>query len=249
MFLSFKLATLDNDLSLKSFITDTITKADQMIPYDNVGEGQTPLYLYFKQVEQNKTGKLVTVFYDIFVPIRVIEETTHKLITTGTRYSYGPINIQVFEVEPLQDFIAILAGNQVSIKVIEFLSRIVQKRFGDYKTPFHKVQFSIQAHQNDIRNIPDFTDVSEVVVEDIGDEYIGWAWIKGAAVDQSMEYKKFVESSGSGKITALGFRYNGKTYYIYNDGRIFTKEAEASLPSEIAGVHNISKKLRSIGIF
>ena len=71
-------------------------------------------------------------------------------------------------------------------------------------------------------------------------------------LDQSEEYEKYVtDEYVSGQIRLLAVSYRGRIYYIYNDGRMFTKQADttsdARLISEAVHLYDIMKNLVNVG--
>jgi len=71
-------------------------------------------------------------------------------------------------------------------------------------------------------------EVGEIMVEEIADYYIDWAWLKGSKLEESPEYTKYVESPLRGKLRLLALRFHQRLYYLYNDARIFTRQADIS---------------------
>lgn len=165
--------------------------------------------------------------------------------------AYGPLYVHLFEKEPLYAFLGILAGNRIALKLASVLSNVLGQKMGYSPSPLAPIIFLIDKKQQEIRNIPDFSEVVELIVEDISDQYVDWAWIKGALLEESDEFKKFVESPSGGKITVLAVKFRNRTYYIYKDGRIFTRNADTSsvdkLINEMQWFFDIGRLLHGAG--
>jgi len=108
------------------------------------------------------------------------------------------------------------------------------------------LEFLLYEKEKEIRKITDFTDISEVRVEEVRDLYIEQVWLKGSTLPNSQEYKKFITNSQSGgKIRFMAFMYKNRIYYIINDGRIFTKQA-TDPKIEHTNIYEIVSKLTEV---
>ncbi|MEM3870979.1 MAG: hypothetical protein QXE05_00215 [Nitrososphaeria archaeon] len=241
------------DLNVKKELIDILTKIS-IYPYYEVAEIDTgreqKLSLYVKDVSKTLIGKKIEVYFEDIITFKEISED-RGLSPKRTKVAFGPIYIHIFEKEPLNDFIAILSGNQISRKLARIFSSLAKKRVGASEAPLKELRIPFYIKHQDIINIEDFQNVKEIIVEDILDTHIEWAWMKGSLLDQSDEFKKFVESPIAGKIKVLSINYNNKDYYIYEDGRIFTRQAEANygpkLDIEILRFFEIGERLYRVG--
>jgi hypothetical protein len=69
-------------------------------------------------------------------------------------------------------------------------------------------------------------------------------------LDQTNEYQKFIEDLG-GRLTILAVRFRDRIYYIYEDGRIFTKQAAdcslLKIANEIQYFYEMASRLYGVG--
>jgi len=209
------------------------------------------LSLYIKEVNPTEIGKKLEVYFETILQFKEISLEEKKLVQVARKVAFGPLYAHIFEKSPLDDFIGILAGNRISKKLANILSILVGKRIGVFKLPLREAKIPFHLKQEDIRKIQDFQDVKEIIVEDIIDPYVEWAWVKGSSLDQSDEFKKFVEGPSAGKIKLLAVHFMDRDYYIYEDGRMFTRQAKATsghqLNSEISMFFEIGKRLHMVG--
>jgi hypothetical protein len=224
-------------------------------PYDSYStldsSKEETLSLYIKEVDSTEIGKKMEVYFETILPFKEISFEEKKLVPVRRKVALGPFYAHIFEKPPLDDFIGILAGNRISKRLATILSILVKKKIGASESPLREVKIPFYLKQEDIRKIQDFQDVKEIIVEDIYDPFVEWAWMKGSSLDQSDEFKKFVEGPSAGKIKLLAVHFIDRDYYIYEDGRMFTRQAKATsgpqLNSEISLFFEIGKRLHTVG--
>jgi len=232
MFATCKLMKVNPHPEVRQILTDILINSKRVYTYDSwlvPSEGATTeLRLYNREVQSTGLGRLAELFYDYMIPLKKISETGPEIETVHEPVACGPVYVHLFEKEPLDVFVGILAGNKIALKLASVLSDVLGRKMGHSTSPLKPIAFLIEKKQQEIRNIRDFSEVVELIVEDIGDQYVDWAWMKGALLDQSDEFRKFVESPSGGKVTVLAVRFRDRTYYIYKDSRIFTRNADVS---------------------
>jgi len=209
------------------------------------------LSLYIKEVASTEIGRKMEVYFEEILPFKEISVEDKKLVPVRRKIAIGPFYVHIFERSPLNGFIGILAGNKISKRLSNILSILVKRKIGASEPPLGEVKIPFYQKQQDIRNIQDFQDVKEIIVEDISDPFIEWAWMRGSSLDQSDEFKKFVEGPSAGKIKVLAIHFMDRDYYIYEDGRMFTRQAQATfgpqLNAEISLFFEIGKRLYTVG--
>jgi len=203
-----------------------------------------------EQVSQTDYGKLFEVCYEDIITVKSSSEEHFEPQPTRIPVVFGPFYLIYFEEKPLGEYIGILAGGDIARKISTILNKLVSTGIGKTTTSLHGVKFLVREKQEDIRRIPDFQDVTEVYVESIPDAYVDALWMRGTMLDQTDEYQKFIEDLG-GRLTILAVRFRDRIYYIYEDGRIFTKQAaDRSLPkiaNEIQYFYEIASRLHGVG--
>lgn len=212
--------------------------------------GEHDLYLLVRSITRSRLGKLLEFYYDDLILTKTINPETESLRTNYVRITVGPIFVHFFEISPLEGFIGILARSSISNKLLNAIESVVRRESQISSTIFGRVLFDIFLKEKEIRKIQDFLDVVEIIVENVADPYIDWAWVKGSMLDQSSEYYKFVEGPTKGRLKVLAIRFQNRVYYLYNDGRIFTRQADISnIPNiihEIQLFSEIVKRLHKI---
>ncbi|MEM2613310.1 MAG: hypothetical protein QXO15_03670 [Nitrososphaerota archaeon] len=260
MFLTCKLLKLDPSSETRSKLLEILLKSRKGYTYDKweaLDESfDLNFYIYF--VTEYDYGRIIQLYYEKLISLHQIskkiteeDEESFGFTQINQKVALGPFFLSLFEKEPLENFVGILAGNKVSTEISTILSKEVSKRLDKQVYPLKPIKILIEKKQKEIRNIPDFYDVVEILVENIPDPYVDWAWIKGTMLDQSEEYYKFVESPQRGVLKVLAIRFRNRTYYLYDDGRIFTKEADLSSDVkrqvELRYIFEITRRLNNVG--
>jgi hypothetical protein len=208
---------------------------------------EVKLHLYNDQLITSDVGKMAEMYYEDTILLRKFFDETNEIKPVRDIIVYGPVLVHQFERAPLTDFIGILAGSKISTKITSIFRQVLSNRGFDI-IPLQQPLFLIEGKQKEIRNISDFEEVVELIVEDISDQYVDWAWMKGSTLDKSDEFKKFVESPKGGKVTALAVRFRDRIYYLYKDARMFTKNADTSkLTEEMSWFFEVAKRLHAAG--
>ncbi|MCL1977592.1 MAG: hypothetical protein FWG55_05795 [Candidatus Bathyarchaeota archaeon] len=74
------------------------------------------------------------------------------------------------------------------------------------------------------------------------------AWLRGSSVDHSVEYEKFIrDPSVGGIIESMAVNYKHRTYYLFSDGRLFTRQATDDMKQETYSIYEIMEKLYGVG--
>lgn len=239
MFLTCKFMKVDPSWEVYSELMNILLTSGKGYTYhiEERLDASFDLNFYVRSVSKHNKGKLSEVYYEDLIPVRQIskEGENFYLREVIEKSAYGPVYICTFEREPLENYVGILAGNRVSGKISAILRLLLHQILNRDVLPLRAVKFLIETRQREIRRIPDFYDVVELIVENIGDQYVDWAWMKGTRLDQSEEYRKFVESQLGGILKVLAIKFRDRTYYLYNDGRIFTRQADISSSVKILG--------------
>lgn len=260
MFLTCKLLKLDPSSETRSKLLEILLKGHKGYTYDmwESLDASFDLNFYVYSVTEYDYGRIIQLYYEKPISLRQIskkiaEESEESFEFTQIRQkvALGPFFLSLFEKEPLENFVGILAGNKISMEISTILSKEVSKKLYKQVYPLKQIKILIEKKQREIRNIPDFYDVVELLVENISDQYVDWAWIKGTMLDQSEEYYKFVESPQRGILKVLAIKFKDRTYYLYDDGRIFTREADLSSDVkrqvELKYIFEIAKRLNDVG--
>ena len=196
-------------------------------------------------------GKLIEVYYEDFVYIHTISHEKKEVESKRAKTTFGPFYIHLFDKEPLKNYMGFLTRKIISTRLSTIFSQLLTIKLSRRVIPFRQIRILITQKEKEIRDIDDFHNVSEVIIEDIEDQYVDWAWMKGSMLDLSEEYTKYIQRGG--KVRSLAIEFRGRTYYLYNDGRIYTKQADTSsltrISSEIGYFYEIAKRLQEIGAF
>lgn len=187
------------------------------------------LYCYVRKICDFSLGSIYEICYENSIRVPVLRRESEDG-PPRPEYVYDEIKIadKIFLVyytqPPVSNFIGILSGENNARKIASILSKLVNSDLSKSVRCFSEIKFLIKNNENAIRQIPDFLDVTEVHIEKIPDIYIDTLYMKGTMLDQSEEYQKFVESLG-GELKVLAVKFKDRIYYIYETGKIFTKQA------------------------
>jgi len=214
---------------------------------------QMELYFYVQDVLTKKDlGHLMTFYYDDLISIGQLDIKDKRIKIREIRVTRGPIKAFLYEKMPLDNYFAILSNKYISSRIASIIRGIINLQGKTERRPLLPIVFAIKEKEQEIREVPDFEEVTEFLVEKIRDYYVDWAWLKGSMLDQSEEYEKYViDEYLSGQIRLLAISYKGRIYYIYNDGRMFTKQADTTNDSrliyEATYLYHITKNLINVG--
>jgi hypothetical protein len=154
----------------------------------------------------------------------------------------------LFEKDPLVNVLGVFSNIFVANKIRHILVKAASDMLGKIVYSLSDVKFLLQEKEKDIREIAEFSDISEVKVEDAKDFYVEDVWLKGSSLSDSQEYKKFItDPNFSGKIKFIAFSYNDRVYYLIDDGRIFTRQAGTVYRIEHQYIFEILKNLIDVG--
>ena len=214
---------------------------------------ETNLYFYVQDVlSKENLGHLITFYYDDLMPISQLDIKDKKIKINEIRVTRGPVKAFLYVKVPLDNYLAILSNKYVSSRVASIIRGVINLQGKAERRPLLPVNFAIKEKEQEIRMISEFEEVTEFLVERIRDYYVDWAWLKGSMLDQSEEYGKYVmDEYLSGQLRLLAVSYKGRIYYLYNDGRMFTKQADTSsdarLIYEATYLFDITKNLARVG--
>ena len=224
---------------------------EKMLDYED------ELYFYVHEVHRKEGfASIILFYYDDFTKIQRYDKEEGRIKEEKIKITQGPVRAVLFEKYPLDNYLGILSNKYVAERVQSFLRGILKLQNVEisrrYFYPLIPILVKIAEKKSDIMEIDDFEEVKEILVEQIRDYYVDWAWIKGSMLDQSDEYRRYVEDElTSGKLRLLTIVYKGRTYYLYRDGRIFTKQADTSslgsLFSEVVYLYEIAQNLIKVG--
>jgi hypothetical protein len=205
------------------------------------------LYLFINSVKNSEYGKFIDVFYDVMITIKAMDPGNMLMSVKRVRQTEGPVSLHLFEEEPLSNVIGVFSNFFIANRIRSILTKTIRKIIDKVVSPITEITFLLQEKEEEIRKIPDFTNVSEVRVEEAKDLYIEELWLKGSYLDDSEEYKKFVtDPAFAGKMKFLALSYKDKVYYLIDDGRVFTRQA-SDIKWDIKDIYQIVKKLLEAG--
>ena len=170
-------------------------------------------------------GQLTNVYYDRIITVRTLDPQTLEVTGAKIPQTEGPVTVFLYRKAPLEYCLGVFANFSTAEKIAEIVNVILGQDTQGPSLNLHKIQFLLDQKEKEIRGIPDFSNVSEISVEDINDLYIDAVWMKGSQLDSAPEYRKWVtdELSG-GHIRFLTLSYKDRAFYLLSDGRIFTKQ-------------------------
>lgn len=211
--------------------------------------------LYIKTVQEQKDfdntafGKLIEIYYDDFIILRTMDETTLEIKPEPIKYTEGPKNLYIFYREPLDNILGIFASGGDANKISRIITDVTQSMDKEHVfQPLRKLRFMLKEKEDEINKIEAFGETVEVRVSDIRDPYIADVWLKGSQVDHSVEYEKLIRDPViGGTVSYMAISYQERTYYIFSDGRLFTRQGSDRIMQEIHLVFGIAKELFEVG--
>jgi hypothetical protein len=203
---------------------------------------------YFEP-KSSSLGKLIEVYYDDSFPIRQMDDLKFEMTTQIVKYTEGPKWVYIFYKEPLTNILGIFASSGDAAKIARNLGLATRKASTDLVSlPLKNLNFLLKEKENEINKIDEFGDTIEVRASDVKDPYIADVWLKGSSVDQSVEYEKLIRDPAiGGMVEYMAINYKKKTYYIFSDGRLFTRQASEVLLEDVYPVYEIVERLSSVG--
>ncbi|MDR2699269.1 MAG: hypothetical protein LBC12_00350 [Nitrososphaerota archaeon] len=209
--------------------------------------------LYVKEVYEQTYlvndvfGKFVDVYYDDKITIREMNEKLEVMVNTR-KILRGPKKLCVFYKKPLRDIIGIFAGGFDSDRIKHCISAVANKQYGSRKyDPLSSLCFKLKDKEAEINSIDVFENVIEISATGIKDPYVSAARLKGSAVNESEEYLKLVRDPViGGDVECMAVSYKNKTYFLFSNGRVFTRQAAENVEQEAVVIHEIVEKLHSV---
>lgn len=211
-------------------------------------ENEEQLYVFIINVEETELGKVIQLSYDELLTISVINPDTFAPEEQYIKRTIKPpIQILVFEKEPLENTIGILTNKLQADKTKGILIDVIKRKSNSAVVkPLKDVKFLLYEKEEEISKIQDFADIKEVHIDEIMDMYINAIQLKGTTLYATDEYEKYVKNpSTHGKIKSLAISFQNRIYYIIEDGRIFTTQAEGN-NNDFFAFYNIFKQLFDI---
>lgn len=211
--------------------------------------------LYVKTVQEQKGvdntsfGRMIDIYYDDTMILRKIDEDTLEIKLEPVKYTEGPKTLFIFYKDPLHNILGIFASGVVASKISKIIAQITQNMYQDpFLQPLRNLTFALKEKEDEINKIEVFGETVEVKVSDIRDPYIANVWLKGTEVDHSDEYQKLIRDPViGGKVEYMAINYQQRTYYLFSDGRVFTRQASDKILQEIHPIFGIVQKLSEVG--
>lgn len=228
-----------------AILHEFMSKPRNKFIYKENGES---LYVFIISVEEHELGKVIQLSYDELLTISVINPNTFEPEEQYVKRTIKPpIQILVFEKEPLENTIGILANKLQADKTKAILTDVIKRKSAHQSIkPLKDVRFLLYEKEGEISKIQDFADIKEVHIDEIVDMYIDAIQLKGTTLYATDEYEKYVKNpSTRGKIKSLAISFQDRIYYIIEDGRIFTTQAEGN-NNDFFAFYNIFKRLFDI---
>ncbi|MCW4006209.1 MAG: hypothetical protein NWF04_06400 [Candidatus Bathyarchaeota archaeon] len=200
--------------------------------------------------QTSSLGKLIEVYYDDTITVRTMDEINLEMRSHIVKYTEGPKWAYIFHKEPLTNIIGIFASSSDAGRIAKNIGVATKKAStGLVSAPLKSVSFLLKEKENEINKIEEFSDTIEVRASDVKDPYIADVWLKGSAVDESIEYEKLIRDPAIGGIVEyMAINYKKKTYYIFSDGRLFTRQASEELLEDVYPIYEIVERLYSVGV-
>jgi len=211
--------------------------------------------LYVKSVQDQRGfenvsfGKKVEIYYDDRMILYKMDENTLETKPEQVTYTEGPKTLYIFHKDPLNNILGIFASGLVANKISRIIASITREINREYiSEPLRNLKFKLKEKEDEINKIEEFGETVEVRVSDIRDPYIADAWLKGTYLDQSDEYEKLIRNPMiGGKLEYMAISYQAKTYYLFSDGRLFTRQASDDVLQEVVPIFAITQKLFEVG--
>ena len=148
--------------------------------------------------------------------------------------------------DPLANILGIFASGLVATRISRIIASVTREMNKEeyISEVLRSLKFKLKEKENEINKLEEFTETVEVRVSDIRDPYIADAWLKGTEVDRSDEYEKLIRDPMiGGKVEYMAISFREKTYYLFSDGRLFTRQASDDILQEIYPLFEITRKL------
>jgi len=196
------------------------------------------LTFYIKSRQQNEYGQLIEIDMDDLLELYNRERGTYYAKITFS------IALQIFEKEPVTDFVAIFGNRQ---RVHGFRAQFTEVFWREKHTsefPMFNVRFLLREREGCLRS--EFPDMREISVDNVRDIYVRRAVIKGSFLEQSPEYSKYILSEEiGGTVRHFGISVRDflkeRVIILSSDGTIYTRMGRASI--EIDTVYMVLCKL------
>lgn len=211
--------------------------------------------MYIKSVQDQRGfedvsfGKAVEIYYDDKMILKRMDESTLEIKSERVKYTEGPKTLYIFHKDPLNNVLGIFGSGLVANRISRIIALITREMTKEYiSEPLRNLKFKLKDKEDEINRIEEFRETVEVRVSDIRDPYIADAWLKGADVSQSDEYNKLIRDPMiGGKVEYMAINYQEKTYYLFSDGRLFTRQASDDILQEVRPIFAITQKLFEVG--
>lgn len=211
--------------------------------------------LYVKTVQEHKGfdntafGKIIDIYYDDTLILRKMDENTLEIKPEPIKYTEGPKTLYIFYREPLNNVLGVFASGLVANKISRIITQVTQNMYKEpLLQPLQNLTFTLKDKEDEINKIEVFGETVEVRVSDIRDPYIADVWLKGTKVDHSDEYQKLIRDPViGGKVEYMAISYQQRTYYLFSDGRVFTRQASDNVIQETYPIFGIVQKLFEVG--
>jgi len=212
--------------------------------------------LYVKSVQDQRHfedvsfGKQVEIYYDDTMTLWTMDESTLETKPQQVKYTEGPRTLYIFHKDPLNNIVGIFGSGLIATKISRIISSVTREMAREeyISEVLRSLKFKLKEKENEINNIEGFAETVEVRVSDIRDPYIADAWLKGTDVNRSDEYEKLIRDPMiGGKLEYMAISYHDKTYYLFSDGRLFTRQASDNISEMIYPIFEIVRKLSEVG--
>jgi hypothetical protein len=203
-----------------------------------------------RQFENVSLGKKVEIYYDEMMILKKMDENTWEIKPEQVKYTEGPKTLYIFHKDPLANILGIFGSGLVATKISRIIASVTREMNKEeyISEVLRSLKFKLKEKEEAINKLEEFTETVEVRVSDIRDPYIADAWLKGTEVDRSDEYEKLIRDPMiGGKVEYMAINYRDKTYYLFSDGRLFTRQASDDALQEIYPIFDITRKLFEVG--
>lgn len=200
-----------------------------------------------ESISKRGVALLSEVYYDRIVMVRTLDPETLESKAEPRKQTEGPISVALYLQAPLEWVLGVFANFTSAGRVTDIINTLLgDDSQGMVPDSIHKVRFLLDQKEEEIRKgIPEFSNVSEISVEEVNDDYIDAVWLKGSNLDASSEYRKYVtDDMSGGRLRFLTLAYKEKNYYLIEDGRIFTRQGTDPHDDYVI-IHELVSKLNS----
>ncbi len=219
------------DASIKT----QLTTEGKIFPYgkstDQLGT-EEDLEIKIDSIGSNDYGKIIKLLVDDEIP-----QWDRRRGEFNIRYTKR-VNVEIFEKEPISNFISVCGFKKADSLLRQALIKNVSK------SPFKSVDILLKEKQSEIESR--FPNVKLFKVREIKDDHVKTAMLTGSYMEDSPEYRKFVQDPVSaGEILYIGVPIHDKLVFITQNGSIYSRNVFAP-EEELREVFEIMKTLMEI---